>query len=67
MTKAKAKRTTLDGQKAGIVKGMLKRGDHQHDVAAWFGINSGRIAEINTGQRFRYVEPIRENLPPSGP
>ena len=31
---------------AAIVKGMLLRGDRQHDVAAWFGVSAGRIAEI---------------------
>ena len=59
---------SLDKWDAGIVKGMLKRGDRQHDVAAWFGVNGGRIAEINTGKRFGGVEPVAlTHLPPSGP
>ena len=29
----------LDENDAAIVKGMLARGDRQHDVAAWFGSN----------------------------
>lgn len=32
------------------VKGMLLRGDKQHDIAAHFGVNSARIAEIATGK-----------------
>jgi hypothetical protein len=32
------------------VKGMLVRGDKQHDIAAYFKCNSGRIAEIATGK-----------------
>ena len=58
----------LDEQDAGIAKAMLKRGDRQHDIAAWFGVNAGRIAEIATGRRFRHVPPAdRGNLPPPGP
>ena len=52
---------------AGIVKGMLARGDRQHDIAAWFGVNSGRIAEIATGRRFGWVPTVTKNLPPQGP
>jgi hypothetical protein len=36
-----------DGEIA-IVKGMLIRGDRQHDIAAYFGANGGRIGEIST-------------------
>jgi hypothetical protein len=57
---------------AAIVKGMLNRGDPTHDVAAWFGINSGRIAAIKKGYKegakFRDVAPAPEHsLPPPGP
>ncbi len=34
-----------------IVKLALKKGYMQHDIAAYFGINQGRISEINTGKR----------------
>lgn len=44
--------TALD---AAIVKGMLARGDRQHDIAAWFGVNGGRIAEVATGASFSSV------------
>ena len=68
MGKADKSGRSLDKWDAGIVKGMLKRGDRQHDVAAWFGVNGGRIAEINTGKRFCGVEPVAlTHLPPSGP
>lgn len=53
---------------AAIIKGMLARGDRQHDIAAWFGVNGGRIAEIATAQRFEEVVPASGNeLPPAGP
>jgi hypothetical protein len=53
---------------AAIIKGMLARGDRQHDVAAWFGVNGGRIAEIATGAKFAVVAaaPLA-SLPPPGP
>lgn len=59
---------TLTHVDAAIVKGMLLRGDRQHDIAAWFGVNSGRIAEIATGAKFGSVNAASEDtLPPSGP
>jgi hypothetical protein len=58
----------LDERDAAVVKGMLARGDRQHDIAAWFGVNGGRIAEIATGQKFSIVRAeVSENLPPVGP
>ena len=51
-----------------IIKGMLARGDRQHDIAAWFGVNGGRVAEVAVGQTFGWVPlaPSKE-LPPPGP
>jgi hypothetical protein len=59
---------TLSEHDAALVKGMLQRGDRQHDIAAWFGVNGGRVGEIAAGVRFAHVEPMaRADLPPSGP
>jgi hypothetical protein len=41
---------SLNSVDAAIVKGMLSRGDRQHDIAAWFGVNGGRVADIKTGR-----------------
>ena len=58
----------LTERDAAIVRGMLVRGDRQHDIAAWFGVNGGRIAEIATRQKFSSVAAVdRNNLPPPGP
>jgi hypothetical protein len=58
----------LTAADAAQAKGMLLRGDRQHDIAAWFGVNGGRIAEIATGLTFRDVGPApAEDLPPPGP
>ena len=53
---------------ASIVKGMAQRGDRHHDIAAWFGVNQGRIAEVLSGDKHRNA-PIapRGKLPPPGP
>ena len=42
---------SLTAADAAVATGMLFRGDRQHDIASWFGVNSGRIAEIATGHR----------------
>ena len=66
--RAKPSGIHLTDRDAAIVKGMLARGDRQHDIAAWFGVNGGRIAEIATGQKFGSVTSVGQaNLPPSGP
>jgi hypothetical protein len=59
---------TLSAVDASIVKGMLRRGDRQHDIAAWFGVNGGRVAEIANSYRFADVSAAAsEMLPPQGP
>jgi hypothetical protein len=52
-----------------FIKGMLLRGDRQHDIAAYFGFNAGRIAEIATGDcAYPNAEPLpADELPPPGP
>ncbi len=58
----------MDETDAAIAKGMLRRGDRQHDIAAWFGVNSGRIAEIARELTFHDVDPAPDwELPPEGP
>lgn len=39
----------------------------QHDIAAWFGVNGGRVAEIAAGRRFAWVAAVTTDLPPPGP
>ena len=60
----------LTNEQAALIKGMLARGDKQHDVAALHGVNAGRIAEIATGRTFFDVKAAPPGmLPPvsSGP
>jgi hypothetical protein len=58
----------LSAQDAAVIKGMLLRGDKQHDIAARYGENGGRIAEIKTGEKFADVKPApAASLPPPDP
>ena len=53
---------------AQIVKGMLLRGDKSHDIASWFGVNAGRVAEIKYGRKHPAASAAPEHiLPPPGP
>lgn len=66
--RAKSSGVSLSADDASIVKGMILRGDRQHDIAAWFGVNGGRIAEIATGYRFANIDAAQSSiLPPKGP
>ena len=58
----------LSATDASIVKGMLAREDRQSDIASYFGVNGGRIAEISVGKKFASapVAPASA-LPPRGP
>lgn len=59
----------LNHRETRIVKGMLLRGDRQHDIAAYFGVNAGRVAEVATGDCTYPNAPTMEpdKLPPPGP
>lgn len=57
----------LTANDAAVVKGMLRRGDRQHDIASWFGVNGGRIAEISSRTKFSDVVIQMDRLPPVGP
>ena len=50
-----------------IVLGMIARNDRRHDIAAWFGVNQGRIKGAEEGD-YGSVDPApAAELPPSGP
>ena len=51
-------------EQAAIVKGMLARGDKQHDIAAYFGENPGRI-DVKFKEKYADVQPAAAaSLPP---
>ncbi len=69
----------MTDREIALAKGMLLRGDEQHNIAALFGENAGRIAEIANGmkppdptgkrvERSRDIPPAPpDELPPAGP
>jgi hypothetical protein len=69
MAKAAASGISLGYRDNCLVKGMLARGDRQHDIASYFGVNGGRIAEIATGEgNYPNAQPSPEGeRPPQGP
>jgi hypothetical protein len=69
MARAPTSGITLGYRETCVVKGMLARGDRQHDIASYFGVNGGRIGEIATGDNaYPNAQPAPEaDLPPPGP
>ena len=66
MAKATASGITVSRNDLPLIFGMIARGDRRHDVAAWFGLNQGRIKEVEDGA-YGTAAPAAENrLPPSG-
>lgn len=67
-SKGKASGYTLVRSDAPIILGMVARDDRDHDIAAWFGVNQGRIAEVKDGSKFGTPAAAHiSQLPPSGP
>ena len=59
---------SLTAEDAGLIKGMLDRGDAQQWIAQWFRQNQARVAEIARGAMFPEVRAADEaDLPPRGP
>ncbi len=68
MSRGKASGYVLKRADAAIIMGMVARGDRDHDIAAWFGVNQGRIAEVKDGSKFGNIAAAPGNqLPPKGP
>lgn len=50
---------------AAKIKHLCAQGFMQHDVAARFGINQGRVSEVINGKRYAEVSP--DAAPPDNP
>ncbi|WEX86621.1 hypothetical protein PZN02_002922 [Sinorhizobium garamanticum] len=55
--------TTKD---ASVILGMVARGDKRHDIAAWYGENQARIAEVEQGAYGNLTAAPANVLPPKG-
>lgn len=49
------------------IMGMIARGDRHHDIAAWFGLNQGRIKDTQDGKYGPPKTSPNIKLPPKGP
>jgi len=58
----KRKSPTVTPEMAAEIKRLLDMGMHQHDVAARYGINQGRVSEISTGLKYPGIEPSQGDL-----
>ena len=50
-----------------VIVGMINRGDRRHDIAAWFGLNQGRIKNTQDGKYGPPHTSAGVALPPKGP
>lgn len=55
----KRKSPPVTPEMAARIKTLLNAGMCQHDIAAFFRINQGRVSEVNTGMKFPGVEPAQ--------
>ena len=57
----------LPRRDARIALGMMRRGDRQADIAAWFGVNQGVISVLTrTSESSALQAPVADKLPPKG-
>lgn len=50
----------LTAQDIADIKVRLRQGDYQHHIAADYGLNQGRVSEINTGKRCVTIQPPQQ-------
>jgi hypothetical protein len=50
MSRADASGLKVEAADIPIIIGMVNRGDRNHDIAAWFGLNQGRIKNTRDGK-----------------
>jgi hypothetical protein len=67
MSKAQRSGLTVRKTDVPIILGMIVRGDRKHDIAAWFGLNQGRIKDTEDGKYGLPNPAPASQLPPSGP
>ena len=49
-----------------LILAMVARGDRRHDIGAWFGLNQGRIKEVEDGVYGAPALASVNQLPPAG-
>jgi hypothetical protein len=67
MVRASRSYITPKASDVPIIIGMIARHDRHHDIAAWFGLNQGRIADTQKGKYGPPKTSPSVSLPPKGP
>lgn len=60
------RRARLTTEAIALIKRAIGLGYFQHDIAAYFGLNQGRVSEVNTGKRGAEIR-AADQLPPDFP
>jgi hypothetical protein len=66
MAKASRSGIVVTTQMVPLILGMVQRGDRNHDIGAWFGLNQGRIKETKSGDYGLPPAAPQNQLPPPG-
>lgn len=66
MSKAPRSGLTVQPKDVPTILAMVARKDRRHDIAAWFGLNQGRIKETEDGKHGNPPLAGPSLLPPSG-
>src|ERR1700686_4857424 len=66
MAKARRSGITVTPQMVPLILAMSERGDRRHDIGAWFGLNQGRIREVERGDHGLPPLAPTSQLPASG-
>jgi hypothetical protein len=66
MVKAHRSGIVVTSADVPLILAMVARGDRKHDIAAWFGLNQGRIKDIEDGDHGSPPLAPADQLPPSG-
>jgi hypothetical protein len=67
MARGKASGIALTNRDAAKALGMIARGDREHDIACYFGVNQARIAEVKDGSHGALPLVSSDELPPKRP
>jgi hypothetical protein len=66
MSRANASGFVLAPADIPIALAMVARGDRDHDIAAWFGVNPGRMTSLKEGKYGTPPLAHHSQLPPLG-
>ena len=64
------RKNAITDKMAAQIKAMHDRGDKNQDIAAWFGINQGRVSEVcgkNAKAEYDHIAVELSDIPPPGP